>query len=104
MMRDWISIFHERYLNPAESELSRVQNELFVVHWRDCREKLNPDIEGTMIKSILDSSKIMKNNIVNYNNHEEQKLVGQPRNINNADHDMRDEEVKGPRGDKFDEF
>ena len=57
-----------------------------------------------MIKSILDSSKIMKNNIVNYNNHEEQKLVGQPRNINNADHDMRDEEVKGPRGDKFDEF
>ena len=24
--------------------------------------------------------------------------------MNNADHDMRDEEVKGPRGDKFDEF
>ena len=29
------------------------------MHWGDCREKLNPDIEGSMTKSILEAGKIL---------------------------------------------
>ena len=46
-------------MKPAEDDLSPLQKELFEVSWSGCRDKLGPDIEGDMTKSILESHKIL---------------------------------------------
>ena len=58
----WLNLFHKKYMveQMDESNLSDIQKDLFLVPWNNCREKLAPDIEGNMVKSILKTDQVLK--------------------------------------------
>ena len=95
VIRDWISDFHEKYMRPAEEELTDLQKELFEVGWSNSRAKLGADIEGSITKSILETHKILQPNSA------DQTSVLD--NLKKKD-DAEQNNEEGKQKDKFEEF
>ena len=55
IFRKWLTQFHEKHMVDSmdESRLTETQKALYLVGWNNCREKLAPDIEGNVFKSII---------------------------------------------------
>ena len=60
LMFKWLRGFHKRHLKDLEDNLNVIQAKLFIVKWKDTREKLGCDIEGEMTESILNASRILE--------------------------------------------
>ena len=60
IFRKWLTQFHDKYMVESmdESRLTETQKELYLVGWNNCREKLAPDIEGNVVKSIIKTSEL----------------------------------------------
>ena len=56
----WLRRFHKRHLAGLEDKLNQDQKDLFIVKWKDTREKLGADLEGGMTNSLLNASKILQ--------------------------------------------
>ena len=60
ILKKWLRGFHKRHLKDLEDNLNKIQAKLFIVKWKDTREKLGCDIEGEMTESILNASRILE--------------------------------------------
>ena len=60
ILRKWLRGFHLRHLKDLECNLNKIQRKLFIVKWKDTREKLGCDIEGEMTGSIFNASRILE--------------------------------------------
>ena len=57
----WFREFHVRWLKCDSNGVgtSKFQSDLFFVKHNDFEDKMNPDIAGSLTKSILDASRIL---------------------------------------------
>ena len=60
MFFDWVKDFHTRWLNCDFEKLNPLERELFFVAPNGFENSMNPDIQGAMTASILDSMEILE--------------------------------------------
>ena len=67
----WVTDFHDQYLScelgrgKQQDKEAKLQTLLFHVQARNFDNAINPDISGNLIKSIFDSTQILKNSTNN---------------------------------------
>ena len=54
-VEDWVDVFHQNYMKPAEDDLTPLQKEIFEVSWEGCRDMVGLNTEGDVTKSNLES-------------------------------------------------
>lgn len=64
IFREWVKDFHDHYLsndfNLNQDNGLKLQSELFHVKSSNFENSINPDISGNMIRSIFDSTEILR--------------------------------------------